>query len=193
MSTTIAERVQAAYNAGFRNTVALEGLSIIVAISLCECNIGTQPCDSGGCNYDCCPASQSCCQWQIFQGAHPGTAGEASTLQGCADIAFRLSGGTNFHPWTTYNDGCFVQHMDAVRAVIASFPYPVNPQGAPAPSPPPPSPSPPPQPTQQPIQTGIAAGSSAGAAVIALLAAVGASAAVYARHHRGAAVAEPAA
>lgn len=131
--TTIADRVQAAYNAGFRNANGVEALNIIVAISMCECGLGTQPCDSGGCNPDCCPESVSCCQWQIYQAAHPGTAAQASTLQGCADLAWSISNqGTSFTPWSTFNDGCFRQFLPTVRSTVASMAPPIGQGTAPS-------------------------------------------------------------
>lgn len=124
MSTTMLQRAQAAKAAGFydgvqRNGQTIESLGIIVSISECECSLGHQPCDDGGCNYDCCPASESCGQWQIFQAAHPGTAALASTLDGCAQLAWGISNhGTSFSAWSTFNNGCYLNNLNLARAAV---------------------------------------------------------------------------
>ena len=76
MSVSVAQRVQLAYAAGFRNSDAIEALSIIVAISLCECAVGSGSGCEGGCNPD--SGSVSCGLLQVYQPAHPGTSACAS-------------------------------------------------------------------------------------------------------------------
>ena len=118
---SIADRLTDAYNAGFRNG-ATEALTVIVAISLCECGVGSA-CETG-CNPDCCPQSVSCGVWQVFQAAHPGTAACASSPPCAATLAWAISNhGTTFAPWTTYRNGCYRSHLAAVRAVLATLPF----------------------------------------------------------------------
>ena len=123
MSTTRQQRIAAFYGAGFRG----RGLVVITCISECECDYGHQPCDDGGCNPDCCPPAPSCGQVQVYQGAHPGTAAEASTLAGTARLAWQISsGGTSFTAWTTYNNGCWQSKKAVVTAAVAAMPAPIG-------------------------------------------------------------------
>ena len=170
MSVSIAQRVQYAYDAGFRNTAQVEGLSIIVSISLAECGMGSA-CETG-CNPDCCGCGcssgcQSCGIWQIFQPCHPGTAACAKNPACCATIAWSLSHNTGFTAWSTFNNGAFRAHLDAVRQTIASMPPPIGPAPQPSPTPTPtPAPTPSPTPTSE---------SSAGLAILLLVGAAGAA------------------
>jgi hypothetical protein len=126
VALTISGAIQLAQAAGFVG----EQVVVIVAISLCEC--GSQACQ---CNPDCCPAGESCGVLQIYQPAHPGTRACALDPACAYRLAFQLSSrGTNFRPWTTYNNGCWLSRAPAVRAAMAA-----NPQPLPAP---PPTPSP---------------------------------------------------
>jgi hypothetical protein len=127
VSLPLAEAIRLARAAGFTG----EQVVTIVSISLCEC--GSQACQ---CNYDCCPPNQSCGVLQIYQGAHPGTAACAVDPACAYRLAFQLSSrGTNFHPWTTFNNGCWRSKAATVRTVANALP----------PSPPP-TPIPPPRP-----------------------------------------------
>ena len=170
MSVQIAQRVQYAYNAGFRNTNAVEGLSIIVAISLAECGIGSSSGCETGCDAGGDAANSTCGVWQIYQPAHPGTRSCAIDPACCATIAWSLSHNTGFTAWSTYNSGAFRSHLDAVRATIASMPAPIGAARAPIPNPPP-TPQPPPPPVTQPP----ASQSSAVLAALLLAGAVGAA------------------
>jgi len=138
MSVSVAQRVQLAYAAGFRNTDALEALSIIVAISLAECGLGGA-CETG-CNPDCCGCGcssgcESCGVLQVFQPCHPGTAACASDPTCAFTLGYALSsGGVAFSPWSTYTSGAFQGYMTAARAAIQGLPPPIGPA---PPSPPP--------------------------------------------------------
>lgn len=128
MGISVQQAITYAYNAGFRG----EQIVVIVSISLCEC--GSQAC---GCNYDCCPASQSCGVLQIFQYAHPGTAACAVDPACAYRLGWQISSnGQSFHPWTTYNNGCYLSHTATVRAALAAMPAPIG--SGPGPPPPPP-------------------------------------------------------
>lgn len=125
MGLTLQQAIGYAAAAGF----AGEQIVTIVSISLCEC--GSQAC---GCNPDCCPPNLSCGVLQIYQGAHPGTAGCAVDPACAYRLAYQLSsGGTNFRPWTTYNNGCWLSKAPMVRAAMVANPVPPGP-------PPPPNP-----------------------------------------------------
>ncbi len=122
MSVSVAERLDLAYAAGFRGGA----LVTIVAISLCECGVGSA-CETG-CNPDCCPPCDSCGLLQVYQCAHPGTAACAVDPACAFRLGWQISnGGTSFTPWTTYNDGCYRAHVAAVAAVLATLPPPVGP------------------------------------------------------------------
>jgi hypothetical protein len=151
MSVSVAERVQLAYAAGFRNTAAVEALTVIVAISLCECGVGS----GTGCEYGCDPdsGSESCGVLQVYQPAHPGTSACASDPGCCFTLGWSISnGGTYFHPWTTFNNGCYQGNLNEVRQVIAAQPPPIGPGPAPTPTPTP-TPAPTPVPTPVPTPT----------------------------------------
>lgn len=140
MSVSVQDRVRFAYDAGFRNGGPIESLTIIVAISLCECGVGSSSGCEYGCNPDCCPPAPSCGVLQVYQPAHPGTADCASDPACCFRLGWDISNhGTSFSPWSTYNNGCFRQHLTEVRDAIAASPPPIGS----APPPPPPSPCPP--------------------------------------------------
>jgi hypothetical protein len=138
MTVSVAQRVQHAYDAGFRNSDAIEALSVIVAISMCECGVGSA-CETG-CNPDCCGCGcssgcQSCGVLQVFQPCHPGTSGCAVDPSCAFTLGWTISNaGTSFGAWSTYNDGCYQGNLGAVRAAIASLPPPIGPA---PPSPPP--------------------------------------------------------
>jgi Lysozyme like domain len=122
---TLRQAIGFAQAAGFRG----EGVVTIVSISLCEC--GSQAC---GCNYDCCPPAQSCGVLQFYQPAHPGTAACANDPACAYRLAFQISGGWKFTPWSTFNNGCWLSKAPMVRAAMVANPAP------PPPAPPPVSP-----------------------------------------------------
>ena len=189
MAVSVQDRITYAYAAGFRG----DALAIIVSITLCECGVGS----ASGCEYGCVPdaAGVSCGVCQVYQPAHPGTAACASNPSCAFTLAWSISShGTNFHPWSTYNDGCYLNHLASVRATIASMGAPIG-SGSPGPSPPPPQPCPsgyawdgvecvpgagppPPQPSAPPAAGG-------GSLLFAVGLLVGGGAVLYHRHHHG--------
>lgn len=121
MSVSLDQRIQDAYAAGFRGN----GLVTIVCISLCECGIGSATGCETGCNPD--SAGLSCGVLQIYQPAHPGTAVCASNPACCFTLGWQISShGTNFHPWTTFQNGCWSNHIAVVTAAIAALPPPIG-------------------------------------------------------------------
>jgi hypothetical protein len=131
MSVSLDQRIQDAYAAGFRGSA----LVTIVCISLCECGIGS----ATGCETGCDPDSggESCGVLQIYQPAHPGTAACASNPPCCFTLGWQISsGGADFHPWTTFQDGCWAGHIAAVTAAINALPPPIGSSGNPPPPPP---------------------------------------------------------
>ncbi|HUY54583.1 MAG TPA: hypothetical protein VMV23_05445 [Candidatus Nanopelagicaceae bacterium] len=170
MGISLQQAITYAYDAGFRGTP----LATIVSISLCEC--GSQDCQ---CNPDCCPPCDSCGVLQVYQCAHPGTASCAVNPQCAYTLGWSISNhGTDFHPWTTYQDGCYQRHMGTVSAAINAMPYPIGQQQTSPPPPPPPSPPP------NGHQTGSSSvGAPAQVAAILLLMAGGAAIAGAELHH----------
>jgi len=135
MAVSVAQRVQYAWDAGFRNTATIESLTIIVAVSLCECGVGSSSGCETGCVQDCCPVAPSCGVLQVYQPAHPNTATCASDPACCFRLGWEISNhGTSFSPWSTYNDGCFRQYLTTVRAAIAAMSTTKPPAPAPCPS-----------------------------------------------------------
>ena len=125
MTVSVADRVQYAYNAGFRNSQSVEALSIIVAVSMCECPLGSA-CETG-CNPDCCGCGcnsgcQSCGLLQVFQPCHPGTESCAIEPSCAFTLGYSISnGGTNFSPWSTFNNRCYQSNLNTVRTTINSL------------------------------------------------------------------------
>ncbi len=137
MSVSVAQRLQAAADAGFRDAA----LEAIVAISLCECGVGSSSDCEGGCNPDCCPGGcgqcscpsagypcVSCGILQWFQYAHPGTAACASDPACAMRMAYSATGGqlgNLFGPWAG-DRICYLSHLGAVRAVRATLAPPAG-------------------------------------------------------------------
>lgn len=189
MAVSIADRINLAFAAGFRD----EGLVVVVAISLCECGVGS-PCETG-CNPDCCPQGESCGVLQVFQPAHPGTMACAVDPACAFTLGWSISShGTSFTPWSTFNNGCYLSHLAEVRAVLAALTSPAPPPPAPrcppgtqlndlgtvcVPIAPPPPPAPAPEPAPAPPPSPSAA-DNIGAVILVILA----SAALVAREVR---------
>lgn len=68
------------------------------------------------------PPSRDRGLWQINDHFHPEVSDDqAFDAQANANAAYRISGGgTNWHPWSTYNNGAYKQHMPAARVAAAN-------------------------------------------------------------------------
>lgn len=173
MAVQLTTRAQYAYAAGFRNTSTLEALSIIVAISQAECGVGSATgCETGF----CCGGAAGI--WQIQLDAHPwATLSCAENPSCCAGYAFRISGGTSFSAWTTYNNGAFRQYLTAARNAIAQA-------GIGAAPPPPPTPPPPTTPPPESPTTTTTPGSSSFLPLALLFSGTGIALYAHHRHHQ---------
>lgn len=131
MSITALQRAQYAYRAGFRNTSSMESLAIAVAISLTVCPVGQF------CETNCVGGNEGGGGTCGLMGISENYAGDAqaSDPQGSFNLAYQISHqGSNFTPWTAWNDGSFRNNLTAARNAVTQM---STPAGPPTPAPPP--------------------------------------------------------
>jgi hypothetical protein len=177
MAVSAAQRAQLAWNAGFRNTVERESLSIMVAISLAECGVGS----SSGCETGCVDVEGDLTCGVVQVDCRTSSYGSACTTCSAPAAAFACawhisSGGTSFSAWATYTGGEFSQYLPTARAAIAATVCAPAPAAVSTVSTEPPPPPPPAQPAPP-------AGVDTGAVAIAILAAAGIVGTLYATGH----------
>lgn len=106
---TPAEVAAAAASAG------LSGSAQITAVAIAGAESGYDPASVGD-------QGTSFGLWQIHLPAHPQyTAAQmVDPLANAAAMAEISSGGTNWHPWSTYNNGAYLAHMPEAQAAVMS-------------------------------------------------------------------------
>ncbi|MFI6653391.1 hypothetical protein ACIBI8_38090, partial [Streptomyces sp. NPDC050529] len=116
---------QVGYNAGFRG----DGLVTAVAVALAEssCNPSASNVQNNT------PPSTDRGLWQINSYWHAEVDDACAYDAQCnANAAFDISsGGANWEPWSTYNQGMHWRHMDEARAAVERLGHP----GGPGPTP----------------------------------------------------------
>lgn len=59
--------------------------------------------------------------WQVYQPAHPGTQQAALNPDSAAQLMWQISShGTNWKPWSTYNNGAYKQYLNGPNAQLMS-------------------------------------------------------------------------
>lgn len=114
--------IKVAENAGFSG----ESLAIAVSIALAESGGNTTARNENGPTQGCPQGSTDRGLWQINNCYHEEVSDIcADTPSCCAVAAYHISNsGTNFHPWSTFLNGAYLQHLDAVKQAIATMPQP---------------------------------------------------------------------
>ncbi|MEV6796862.1 transglycosylase SLT domain-containing protein [Micromonospora rifamycinica] len=108
---------QVAYAAGFRNNP----LVTAVAVAMAESSCNPSAVGSNGPTAGCPNGSLDRGLWQINNCYHP-TVNDtcAYTAQCNANAAYSISsGGSNWQPWSTYNNGAYAGYLSAAQAAVA--------------------------------------------------------------------------
>ncbi|SCF46452.1 Transglycosylase SLT domain-containing protein [Micromonospora matsumotoense] len=108
---------QVAYAAGFRNNP----LVTAVAVAMAESSCNPSAVGSNGPTAGCPNGSLDRGLWQINNCYHP-TVNDtcAYTAQCNANAAYNISsGGSNWQPWSTYNNGAYAGYLSAAQAAVA--------------------------------------------------------------------------
>lgn len=115
---TTEELIQVAQQAGF------SGDNLAIAVAVAKAESGGNPAAIG--DYDLPHAGcRSYGLWQINSCPDRDTSGPRAdtaallTPAGNAAAAYAISGGSNWHPWTTYNTGAYLVYLPGVKAAIA--------------------------------------------------------------------------
>lgn len=116
----IQDIVKIAQKAGFTD----ESLVVAVSIALAESGGNTTARNVNGPTSGCPNGSTDKGLWQINDCYHNEVSELCADTPSCAaQQAYKISNnGTNFHPWSTFLNGAYQQHVDAVRQAINSMP-----------------------------------------------------------------------
>ncbi|SCG71775.1 SH3 domain-containing protein [Micromonospora rifamycinica] len=108
---------QVAYAAGFRNNP----LVTAVAVAMAESSCNPSAVGSNGPTAGCSNGSLDRGLWQINNCYHPTVTDScAYTAQCNANAAYNISsGGSNWQPWSTYNNGAYAGYLSAAQAAVA--------------------------------------------------------------------------
>ncbi|MBM7077684.1 transglycosylase SLT domain-containing protein [Micromonospora humida] len=108
---------QVAYAAGFRNNP----LVTAVAVAMAESSCNPSAVGSNGPTAGCPNGSLDRGLWQINNCYHPTVNDTCAYNSQCnANAAYSISsGGSNWQPWSTYNNGAYAAYLSAAQAAVA--------------------------------------------------------------------------
>ncbi|MEU7955963.1 transglycosylase SLT domain-containing protein [Micromonospora humida] len=108
---------QVAYAAGFRNNP----LVTAVAVAMAESSCNPSAVGSNGPTAGCPNGSLDRGLWQINNCYHPTVNDSCAYNSQCnANAAYSISsGGSNWQPWSTYNNGAYTAYLSAAQAAVA--------------------------------------------------------------------------
>ncbi|WP_431916865.1 hypothetical protein [Micromonospora wenchangensis] len=108
---------QVAYAAGFRNNP----LVTAVAVAMAESSCNPSAVGSNGPTAGCSNGSLDRGLWQINNCYHPTVTDSCAYNAQCnANAAYSISsGGSNWQPWSTYNNGAYAGYLSAAQAAVA--------------------------------------------------------------------------
>ncbi|MEU1604145.1 transglycosylase SLT domain-containing protein [Micromonospora matsumotoense] len=108
---------QVAYAAGFRNNP----LVTAVAVAMAESSCNPSAVGSNGPTAGCPNGSLDRGLWQINNCYHPTVNDTCAYNAQCnANAAYSISsGGSNWQPWSTYNNGAYASYLSAAQAAVA--------------------------------------------------------------------------
>jgi hypothetical protein len=103
---------QAGFNGGY--------LVLAVAVALAESRCVPSAVNTNGPTSGCSGGSRDRGLWQINDCYHPSVTDACAFTPQCnADAAFSISsGGVNWHPWSTYNNGLYTAWLDDAQAAV---------------------------------------------------------------------------